>query len=183
MVVGVGTPESEDEFDAAWARIVEDLTVGRGSEDVAGPPVEESSAQSEPDAQPPEPGSPPPRPAPRPPPPEAATDPQAGLDALFAPLRARREPPTDSAADTWEDEGHFVPPPPPDIPEGTPVTRLAWAGLIGGPLVLLLIAFTGWQPPSIVTYGAGLACIAGFATLVWHLPEGREDGWDDGSRL
>jgi hypothetical protein len=34
-----------------------------------------------------------------------------------------------------------------------------------------------------VSIGAGLATIAGFITLVWHLPEAREDGWDDGAKL
>ncbi len=190
-------PESKDEFDAAWAQIVDDLTSGRGSADHAGrSPDGPDRAAGEPGgpsdsgtATPPgaddTPGDVPSEGGSRerPPVPEAPTDQQAGLDALFEPLRPRAEPPAEWTGETWEDEGHYVPPPPPELPEGTPVSRLAWSGVIGGPIVLLLIALTGWQPPSIVAYGAGLAFLAGFATLVWQLPEGREDGWDDGSRL
>ena len=85
--------------------------------------------------------------------------------------------------DNWDDEGHFVPPEPPELPEGTPVKRLGWAGTLGGPAVLILGALSGWDPPAVVNLGAGLAFLAGFATLVWQLPESREDGWDDGARL
>lgn len=151
-------PEDRDEFDEAWARIVEDLT---GSDSGA------------------------PAPAPAPPEPEAAAGaagPDQGLAALFEPLR-RREPAPDAFVDNWEDEGHFVPPVPPEIPEGTPITRLAWAGALGGPTVLVLTALTGWDAPGVVTLGAGIATLAGFATLVWHMPDSRGDGWDDGARL
>jgi hypothetical protein len=151
-------PEDRDEFDEAWARIVEDLT---GSD--SGTPA----------------------PAPAPPEPEAAAGtagPDQGLAALFEPLR-RREPAPDAFVDNWEDEGHFVPPVPPEIPEGTPITRLAWAGALGGPTVLVLTALTGWDAPGVVTLGAGIATLAGFATLVWQMPDSRGDGWDDGARL
>lgn len=151
-------PEDRDEFDEAWARIVEDLT---GSDSGA------------------------PAPAPAPPEPEAAAGaagPDQGLAALFEPLR-RREPAPDAFVDNWEDEGHFVPPVPPEIPEGTPITRLAWAGALGGPTVLVLTALTGWDAPGVVTLGAGIATLAGFATLVWQMPDSRGDGWDDGARL
>jgi hypothetical protein len=107
--------------------------------------------------------------------------------------RSRQQPdrpPSEAAddpgafVDNWEDEGHFVPPPPPEIPAGTPAKRLAWVGLLGGPLTLALIALTGWDAPRIVGIAAGLATLAGFVTLVWLLPESREDGgWDDGARL
>jgi hypothetical protein len=61
---------------------------------------------------------------------------------------------------------------------------MAWAGLLGGPIALALIALTGWDPPRIVSIAAGLVTLAGFATLVWLMPDAREDsGWDDGARL
>ena len=167
-------PDSQEEFDAEWARIVDDLT--SGSPGTAPRPPGATDATEQPPAPPAE-GT------------GTGRGASEGLDALFEPLRRRRkpepaaQPAPDDFVDNWEDEGHFVPPPPPDIPEGTPLTRLAWAGVIGGPVILLLIAFTGWAPPGIVAIGAGVACLAGFATLVWHLPEGREDGWDDGAQL
>ncbi len=135
----------------------------------------------------------------------AAGTPAAGQDAgvddrlaaLFEPLRAARpeprpadqqirqggDPDLPAGPDTWSDEGHFVPPPPPELPEGTPVTRLAWAGTLGGPAVMLGSAMLGWDAPRVVMVGAGLAFLAGFVTLVWQLPDSRDDGWDDGARL
>lgn len=149
-------PEDKDEFDEAWARIVEDLTGNdTGTRGTAIPEVEATAGASAPDP---------------------------GLAALFEPLR-RQEPAPDAFVDNWEDEGHFTPPEPPEIPTGTPVKRLAWAGALGGPTVLVLTALTGWDAPGVVTLGAGLAALAGFATLVWHMPESRGDGWDDGARL
>ncbi len=179
-------PESQDDFDEAWAQIVDDLTSGtkgaRGTGSTAsdaadpggpGEPGADAIAAEPPSSSPP---------------PDAS--PGAGLEALFEPLRRRRPQPAAESTpepaafvDNWEDEGHFVPPPPPEIPEGTPIKRLAWAGVLGGPLIILLIALTGWDPPGIVGISAGLATLAGFVTLVWQMPEGREDGWDDGARL
>lgn len=83
----------------------------------------------------------------------------------------------------WEDEGHFTPPHPPELPAGTPATRLGWAGVIGGPAVMAISALTGWAPPPVVLWGAGAATVAGFITLVWQLPDSRDDGWDEGARL
>lgn len=118
---------------------------------------------------------------------------QEGLARLFQPLRRESQaddsvPPAAERADwapkDWADEGHFVPPPPPDLPAGTPTSRFAWAGALGGPLVLLGSALTGINLPSAATWAAGLATIAGIVTLVWLLPEEREDsGWDDGAKL
>lgn len=184
-------PESQDEYDQAWAQIVADLTGSStpettdptetdvGSAESAGS-AESSAGPAAPSAAA-EPPPAPPAPAPQPP----APGPDQGLAALFEPLRRREpaKPAPDAFVDNWEDEGHFTPPPPPEIPEGTPIKRMAWAGTLGGPLVLILIALTGWDPPRIVSIGAGLATIAGFITLVWNLPESREDGWDDGARL
>jgi hypothetical protein len=158
-------PDDQAEFDEAWARIVEDLNesdpdlaagTGTGARSST-PPAEAEPSPATPEA-------------------------DQGLAALFEPLR-RREPAPDAFVDNWEDEGHFTPPEPPEIPTGTPVKRLAWTGALGGPAVLVLAALTGWDAPTVVTLGAGLAALAGFATLVWHLPDSHGDGWDDGARL
>ncbi len=160
-------PEDQEEFDEAWARIVDDLTGSDpdlGTDPGAGPAGGTGSAAPEAGAT------------------AGAPGPDQGLAALFEPLR-RREPPPDAFVDNWEDEGHFTPPEPPEIPVGTPIKRLAWAGALGGPTVLVLAALTGWDAPGVVTLGAGLAALAGFATLVWHMPDSHGDGWDDGARL
>lgn len=212
-------PDSQEEFDQAWAEIVEDLTAGppgpsaTTEASIEGPPPQSrpaaaaEEAPATPDSSAGDPGS-----GDGDGEPGAAgtgsagTEPDRGntgsagtgagagssLESLFEPLRRQRErrapkptpePAPDEFVDSWEDEGHFVPPPPPELPEGTPLERLAWAGVIGGPLIILLIAFTGWDPPNIVGLGAGAATLGGFLTLVWHLPEGRSDGWDDGAQL
>lgn len=159
-------PERPEDFEDAWARIVADLTSEGNLADDPRTPSVDPPAQAE----------------------DAGT---AGLHALFEPLRranAQPEPAADDPdpgafVDNWQDEGHYAPPPPPALPEGTPVKRLAWVGLLGGPATLALIAVTGWDAPPVVGIGAGLATLAGFVTLVWHLPESREDGWDDGARV
>lgn len=150
---------------------------------VGGDPVAGGSAPGAPAAGTPAPGQ------------DAGVDDR--LAALFEPLRSARpeprpadqpirqggDPDLPAGPDTWSDEGHFVPPPPPELPEGTPVTRLAWAGTLGGPAVMLGSAMLGWDAPRVVMVGAGLAFLAGFVTLVWQLPDSRDDGWDDGARL
>ncbi len=175
--------ERPEEFEEAWARIVAELSVD--TEEPASPQTElELEASAE--------GAGQPASTPADPDPEAAHT--ARLSALFSPENSLvepaplvpAEPVADPAAfvDSWHDEGHFVPPPPPDLPEGTPVTRLGWAGLLGGPTILILLALTGWHAPRVVAIGAGLITLAGFLTLVWHLPDSRPDsGWDDGAKL
>lgn len=150
-----------DDFEQRWAEIVADLTATHGAIDDSPPRVardvpgaDQSGGASGADQTGGEPG---------------ATAPGGGA--------------TDAFVDNWSDEGHFTPPPPPEIPAGTPLKRLAWVGTLGGPATLAFIALTGWDAPRAVGIGAGLAFLAGFATLIWQLPESRDDGWDDGARL
>lgn len=65
------------------------------------------------------------------------------------------------------------------------MSRLAWVGTLGGPAILLGAALTGIDLPQVVSIGAGLAALAGFATLIWLLPDsrGEDSGWDDGAQL
>ncbi|GAA1934769.1 hypothetical protein GCM10009716_47290 [Streptomyces sodiiphilus] len=78
-----------------------------------------------------------------------------------------------------EDEGHFVPPEPPPLPETDMTTKMAWLGAVGGPLLLVLTVLfqqdmTWW----IVTLGVG-GFLGGFATLVARMRDGRDDEWTD----
>ncbi len=182
-------PEQRDDFDEEWARIVADLTAGDPAEAAH---RAEQSAEGDGEGEGAGPGSDVPH--------MGSAEPDAtrsegagsdGLAALFEPLRRDSAPPdarrgapaSDAFVDGWEDEGHYSPPPPPEIPAGTPIDRLAWAGTLGGPAALVLLAVTGWDVPRIVWYAAGVAFLAGFITLVWRMPQNREDGWDDGARL
>lgn len=85
----------------------------------------------------------------------------------------------DDAPEDLDEEG-FVPPDP-QLPRGDLVARLAWAGVIGGPLGLLLAAVTRQSVPTsflAITVGA---FVAGFLVLVARLPTEHPDDPDDGA--
>ncbi|MDF5758465.1 hypothetical protein [Spongiactinospora sp. TRM90649] len=81
------------------------------------------------------------------------------------------------------DEGHYEPPPPPPLPRADASTRLAWAGLFGGPAYLLLAAVLGWHMPGWALFTAVAAFIGGFVALVVRMGDGPpgDSGWDDGA--
>ena len=89
---------------------------------------------------------------------------------------------TGSAA-VGSDEGHYVPPAPPPLPEVEPITRIAWIGLLGGPAFLLLAAVLGWQLTTTIALVAVGAFVAGFGTLVFRMKERppTDPGGDDGA--
>lgn len=79
------------------------------------------------------------------------------------------------------EEGTFEPPEPPPLPRPDLIGKVAWAGALGGPLVLFLgVLFPGVVGPGLVTIAIA-AFVAGFLTLVLRHPNEPEDGWDDGS--
>jgi len=77
---------------------------------------------------------------------------------------------------------HFVPPEPPRGPRLDWITRLAWLGLLGGPLLLIAAAVLDFGTGRITTLAVA-GFIGGFLTLVFRmkdrLPPG--DGGDDGA--
>ncbi len=91
--------------------------------------------------------------------------------------------PADAPADDPED--HFVPPPPPPLPQVDRTTRLAWAALLGGPLLILLSAILGIGLESWVVLLSLAGFLGGFATLVARMGDKprQDDGWDDGAVL
>jgi hypothetical protein len=80
-------------------------------------------------------------------------------------------------------EDHFEPPPPPPLPEVDTVTRFAWAGALGGPLLLLLAALAGIPLGGWVGFFALAAGMAGFVTLVARMKDRppTDSGPDDGA--
>ena len=84
---------------------------------------------------------------------------------------------------SWEDEGHFVPPEPPPLPQLDPRRKLAWGGLFGAPLLLLLAVVFGWIYPTWLVALLVAAFVGGFVYLVATMPSGRHDDWsgDDGA--
>ena len=117
---------------------------------------------------------------PDPPAPEApAKDPEPEEPRRFPVFERRWEEPAQTEA-TWEDEGHFVPPDPPPPPKLEPRRKLAWIGLFGAPLMLLIAVVLGWTYPGWVGLFLIGGFLGGFGYLVATMPRGRpEDGSGD----
>ncbi|MFE2510573.1 hypothetical protein [Streptomyces naganishii] len=79
-----------------------------------------------------------------------------------------------------DDEGHFVPPEPPPLPDSDVTSKFAWLAVIGGPVLLLLAVLFGWDMTWwLTTLGIG-GFLGGFATLVTRMKPDDED--DDPGR-
>ena len=156
-------PDRGLDVDARFAEIV------AGWEPGPAEPIDPAAAAASDQSPPEEPVTPP-----EPPPAER-------LRSLFQPSW---NDPLDSEA-SWEDEGHFVPPPPPPLPKLAPERRLAWAGLLGTPLVALLLIGAGIRMTGWMAFLLAAAFIGGFGYLVATMRSGPPDGWggDDGARL
>ncbi|MGW0819575.1 hypothetical protein ACWD00_41460 [Streptomyces viridiviolaceus] len=106
-----------------------------------------------------------------------------GSSVAFAPGVGPRDhtPPEPSDDDFDEDdEGHFVPPEPPPLPEGDTTAKFAWLGVLGGPVLLLLAILLGWDMTWWLTALSIGGFIGGFATLVMRMRPGDEDDDDPG---
>ena len=122
--------------DQAWADLVEAFHASPG-EDMPGWPAAEDVADD-------------------------AVEPAGDDDAESAATHdAAPEPPP-----RREPDEHFVPPPPPPLPRGDRISRLAWAGVLGAPVFLVLAVALGWSLPSWATVLAVGALVGGFVTLV-----------------
>jgi hypothetical protein len=80
-----------------------------------------------------------------------------------------------------EQEERFVPPDPPPMRGGDLVFRLAWAGVLGGPLFILATVVLTPEISRFWLFLAVLAFLAGFVTLVARLPRDRGEDDDDGA--
>jgi hypothetical protein len=89
------------------------------------------------------------------------------------------EPPARRPEDTHE---HFVPPEPPRGPKLDWISRAAWLGLLGGPVLLILAALLDFGTGRITTV-AVVGFIAGFLTLVIRMKDRLppDDTPDDGA--
>ncbi|MFI8187914.1 hypothetical protein ACIF8T_03755 [Streptomyces sp. NPDC085946] len=87
--------------------------------------------------------------------------------------------PSDEDLDA-DDEGHFVPPEPPPLPEADATAKFAWLGVLGAPVLLLLAVLLGWD----MTWWLATLCIGGFlggiAALVLRMKPDDEDDDDPG---
>ncbi|MER5766766.1 hypothetical protein [Streptomyces sp. NPDC001985] len=126
-----------------------------------------------------------------PPEPEPESDedrPALGSSITFAPGVGGAGPrdyqvaaPKDDDLDE-SDEGHFVPPEPPPLPEADVTAKFAWLAVIGGPVLMLIAVLFRWE----MTWWLTTLCIGGFlggfATLVARMSSGDDEENDDPGR-
>ncbi|MEU1279064.1 hypothetical protein [Streptomyces sp. NPDC005805] len=78
------------------------------------------------------------------------------------------------------DEGHFVPPEPPPLPEADVTAKFAWLAVIGGPVLMLIAVLLQWD----MTWWLTTLCVGGFlggfATLVARMSSGDDEDDDPG---
>jgi hypothetical protein len=107
--------------------------------------------------------------------------PPLGGSVVFAPgVGAGAGGPRDYEAPEESDdgeEGHFVPPEPPPLPDADVTSKFAWLGAIGGPVLMLVAVLLQWE----MTWWLTTVCVGGFlggfGTLVARMSHG--DGDDD----
>lgn len=171
-----GVPPLDEE--AAWAAIV----AGYGQEPPDPPgarpfrPIENLMLPEE-DVQPEPPAATP------------TTPTVLGSSVVFAPgvgLGPRdhtpAEPKDGDLAGEAADEGHFVPPEPPELAQADTTAKFAWLAVVGGPVLLLLAVLLQWDMTWwLTTLGIG-GFLGGFATLVARMSGDPDDGDDDPGR-
>ncbi len=112
-------------------------------------------------------------------------EPAPSFEPAPAPYPAPVErPAADQVVDDEED--HFVPPPPPPLPTVEPRRKLAWAGLVGAPVLALLLIALGIVVPGWVALGMVVAVVGGFGYLVATMSSSSpQDPWsgDDGAKI
>jgi hypothetical protein len=99
------------------------------------------------------------------------------------PEAAAQEPDADDVfIDALLDEGsdQFEPPDPGplELPKH-PIARFAWAGALGGPVLLVLSSSLGWD--KLISGLAIAASAIGFVTLIARHSDERKDGDNDGA--
>lgn len=112
-----------------------------------------------------------------------ASDRPLGSSVAFAPgVGPRDHKPAEPSDDDFDadDEGHFVPPEPPPLPDADPTSKFAWLGVLGGPVLLLLAVVLGWDMTWWLTTLSIGGFLGGFATLVVRMRTGDEDDDDPG---
>ena len=82
-----------------------------------------------------------------------------------------------------EPEERFVPPTPPPLPQPRGPRGLAWVGVLGSPVVLLVAVLFSIALPAPVMALLVASFVGGFAYLVLTMQSGPREAWDDGSQV
>lgn len=107
--------------------------------------------------------------------------------APLAPAPAPPQPPSPPAyadvVDAVDDVDRFVAPDPPLPAAPTRDRQAAWVGLIGAPILLMILLVASVRISSLLAYALIAAFVGGFLYLTFHLPRDSDDPFDDGARL
>ena len=74
-----------------------------------------------------------------------------------------------------DEEDRFVPEPPPPLPQLEPWQQLAWVGVLGGPLLLLIAVLFSISLPTWLALLAVAGFVGGFVTLVARMDNGNSE--------
>lgn len=107
--------------------------------------------------------------------PDAPDDPDDSDD------RASADDPDDRASE--RDPDRFVPPVPPPQPLPSPDRGIAWCGVLGAPLILVVCVLASIPVPTWLAYLLVAGFVAGFGYLVLTMKSDPGDPWDDGARV
>lgn len=80
-------------------------------------------------------------------------------------------------------DDRFVPPTPPPLPRPAPPRLAAWAGVLGMPVLVIVLLVLQVGTPPWVTTAMVLWFLGGFAYLVASMPGERPDDDDNGARV
>ncbi len=97
--------------------------------------------------------------------------------------RSERDEPAPGTPTGWEDEDRFVPPPPPPLPTTTTDRMVAWVGIFGSPVVLLVALVLGIRLPELISYVLVMGFVGGFLYLVLKMNREPRDPDDNGAVL
>ncbi|GAB7004245.1 hypothetical protein JCM18899A_17180 [Nocardioides sp. AN3] len=115
---------------------------------------------------------------------EPVAEPGSSYGARFGEFDDDVDEPFEPSGDPL-DEG-FVPPDPEPFHLGTART-VAWAGVLGAPVLALIatvvVTSSDVSVPSWFGWLLVAAFLGGFGYLVVTMPKDRDDPWDDGARL
>jgi hypothetical protein len=91
--------------------------------------------------------------------------------------RSDRHPGSDPPKDADATE-HFVPPAPPPLPRLDPHKQVAWLGLVGGPLLLVIAALFTVALPAWLSFLAVAGFVGGFVTLIATMDDRTDEDRD-----
>jgi len=102
------------------------------------------------------------------------------------PASARPRPDPDPSpvhSSAYDDGERFVPPIPPPLPRPEPKRAIAWAGIFGAPVLVLVALVAQIDLPTVLDYLLIGWFVGGFLYLVATMSRTSREPWDDGSRI